>query len=256
MNSSIRAAMAASPTDMIEVEATIPTSPDSASQHRKFTFDTVFDAGGQIVSAPAPAARRSFSAAEAEAMRQDAYLAGQQSETARAQVTQALALQALSDLARQGIEQLQEAVMAHKRTAVILALKGAEKIAAEALNRFPEAPLTAALEALEAEISDHPRLVISLPGVEEAVKAAAEQALSLTGFAGSLVFRDGHAGAKGSFEIGWSDGRAVFDPDRTAELIASLLAEALNAEIHHRHLDDAGDLSGGVSGDPSQPTEL
>ncbi len=202
--------------------------------HRKFEFGTVFGDGGAVVSQPPPREKRFFTPDEVEAIRAQAYSEGEASATARAQMSQAAAVQALADAARAGLSGLTDAVHAHKAAAVTLALVCARKIAAEALERFPEAPVTAALDALGQEIELATRLVLFARDPSEELKSAAQEAAMLAGFGGAIQFRDAPAMPTGAFQILWNEGRAEFSPQQVFDALDHALKEALEAEHYHQ----------------------
>ncbi len=202
--------------------------------HKRFEFGTVFGAGGNVVSKPAPAPKKFYTPEEVEEIRKTAQTAGENSALARAQMAQAAALQSLADAAQQGLGGLTEAIHAHKEAAVRLALVCAQKIAAEALERFPEAPLTAALDALGQEIEPATRLVLFASNPSDELKAAAEEAAMMAGYTGTVQFRDNPNLPKGGFEVVWSDGRAEYNPQQVFEVLEHALNEALEAEAYHQ----------------------
>ncbi len=205
-----------------------------AVQHKRFEFGTVFGDGGRIVSAPAPREKRSYTPEEVEAIRLQAYADGEGSAVAQGQAQQAAALNALAQAAQAGLSGIAEAVHAHKAAAVKLALACAQKIGAEALEQFPQAPLTAALEALGAEIEPAARLVLFCNDPSDELKSAAEQAAAMSGFAGAIQFRTNPALPRGAFEVIWNDGRAEYDPQRIYNTLHTMLNEALEAEKYHQ----------------------
>lgn len=199
----------------------------------KYDFDRVFGDNGHLVSAPALRQKRSFTPQEVEEIRQNAQNQGEDSAIARAQMAQAVALQSLTSVVREGLSGLQNAIMQHKQVCVQLALVCAQKIAAEALDQFPQAPLKAALEALDKEIDNAPRLVITLPHADEALQAHAHGAASLSGFSGAIVFRQDASMQKGAFEIVWPDGHADFNPERVYKALDEALRESLSSQTYH-----------------------
>ena len=210
----------------------LPMRADSPTPHKKFDFGTVFGDGGQVTHAPRE--KRSYTPEEVEAIRAEALAAGEASALARAQMAQAAAVQALTDAAHAGLSGLADAVQAHKVAAVNLALVCAQRIAAEALERFPEAPVTAALEALGQEIELSGRLVLLAREPSDELKAAAQDAAMLSGFAGAIQFRDTPALPKGAFQLIWSDGRAEFNPQAVFEALEKALSDALEADRFHQ----------------------
>ncbi|MDC7676243.1 flagellar assembly protein FliH [Asticcacaulis machinosus] len=199
--------------------------------HKKFEFGTVFGDAGQVTRASAQ--KRSYTPEEVETLRTNAYHDGEQSALARAQLAQAQALQALADNAHLGLSSLHEAISAHKAACAQLALICAQKIAAEALNRFPEEPLKATLQALTHEIDTAPRLIVTVANPDAALQGAAREAVALAGFTGAISFRSNAAMSAGAFEVMWPDGRAEFDPERVLNALDTALHEALAADHHH-----------------------
>lgn len=206
--------------------------------HKKFDFGTIFGDGGEVVARPA-AVKRSYTPEEVETLRTNAYHDGEQSALARAQMAQAQALQALADAAHHGLSHLQDAISAHKAACAQLALICAQKISAEALNRFPEEPLKATLEALTQEIDTAPRLVVSVPNPDAALQGAAREAVALAGFTGAITFRTSSQMPAGAFEVMWPEGRAEFDPERVLNALDTALREALAADHHHHQATPA-----------------
>ncbi|MGA9659280.1 MAG: flagellar assembly protein FliH [Asticcacaulis sp.] len=202
--------------------------------HKRFEFGTVFGDKGDVVSSQAPREKKFYLPEEMEAIRVKAHAEGEASAMARAQMAQAAALQALADAAQQGLGGLTEAIHNHKAGSVALALMCARKIAAEALDRFPQAPLTAALDAIHQEIEVTARLVLHVNAPDEALKAAANEAAMMSGFTGAIQFRDNPALPKGAFEIVWSDGRAEYNPQSVFETLEQALNQALESEAYHQ----------------------
>ncbi|ESQ86014.1 hypothetical protein AEAC466_02175 [Asticcacaulis sp. AC466] len=202
--------------------------------HKKFEFGTVFGDSGDVVARAAPPPKKFFTPEEVEDVRRTAYAAGESSATARAQMAQAAALQTFSDAAQQGLGGLTEVIREHKAAAVRLALVCAQKIAAEALDRFPGAPLKAALDALGQEIEPATRLVLFTNNASDEVKVAAEEAAMMAGYQNGVQFRDNPTLPKGAFEVVWSDGRAEYNPKSVFEVLERALNEALDAESYHQ----------------------
>ena len=203
-------------------------------QHEKFDFGTVFGDGGRVVAQSAPREKKFYTPDEVEAIRARAYGDGEASATARAQMAQAAALQGLADAAHQGLGHVAETVQSYRSVTVQLALVCAQKIAAQALERFPEAPVVAALEALNQEIDTATRLVLYASSPSEELKAAAMEASTYSGFAGQIQFRDKPSLPKGAFEIVWNDGRAEFNPQQVYDALDKALSEALEADAFHQ----------------------
>lgn len=209
----------------------------SPAPHKKFEFGTVFGDGGAVL-AEQKREKKLFTVDEVEAIRAQARADGEASATARAQAAQAAAVQALADAAQAGLGLMADAIHAHRVAAVDLALVCAQKIACEALERFPDAPVKAALDALGQEIETATRLVLYAREPDEALQAAVTEAALFAGYAGAIQFRDRPAAPAGAFEIVWNEGRAEFDPQAVFDVLQTHLKEALEAEVFHRTRDE------------------
>ena len=202
--------------------------PEQTSAARKFTFDTVFD--GDRVIAAAPRLKRSYTAEEVETIRTERFFEGEQSVVAKAQEAQAEAMRALAS----ALSTLTAIAHDHRVGAARLALAAAGKIADAALTAFPQAPLTAALDALAREIDAVPRLVARIADDQvDAAQAALTEAATGAGYPGQIVVR-ADSGLKGAaFVLDWGDGSAAFDPGQAAARVSQALETALAAEGLH-----------------------
>jgi len=204
----------------------------SDSPVRKFSFDTVFEDNGRVIAPARP--KKSFTPEEVEAIRREAFAEGERSALAIAGQAQTLALQQIAAAAQGALGGLAMVAHEHRSGSARLALVAARKIADAALDRFPEAPAAAALDALAREVEAVPRLVARcapdrLEGVKQALEAAAHDA----GYPGQIVVRADPALSLAAFVLDWGDGSAAFDPDAAAARVAQALDEALAAEGSH-----------------------
>lgn len=207
---------------------------------RPFTFDTEFGGDRDLVITAARV-KRSFTADEVEAVRAQAFAAGEASARAAAEAEKAAAISRLAEAARAGLTTLAAVAHGHRESCATLALACADTIAGHALALFPTAPVEAALRALAAEIAVAPQLSVRLSAADPAVVAAVEDAAAAAGFAGRLVVSES-AGLDGAaFVFDWGEGRARFDPADAAERVGEALRSALAAE--------------GVHGEALPPTE-
>lgn len=205
---------------------------DTAGALRKFSFDTVFEDNGRVIAPARP--KKSFTPEEVEAIRKHCFAEGERSALAIAQGAQTLALQQIAAAAQGALASLAMVAHEHRSGSARLALAAARKIADAALDRFPEAPVAAALDALAREVEAVPRLVArcapeQLDGVKEALEGAAHSA----GYPGQIVVRADPSLAAAAFVLDWGDGSAAFNPDAAAARVAQALDEALAAEGFH-----------------------
>lgn len=200
---------------------------------RPFTFDTEFDDAGAVAYQP-PRPKRSFTPEEAEQIRAAAYAEGEASAMAAAEMALAQALDRIADAARQGLGALAEVAHSHRSSTAHLSMAAARKIADSALAKFPEAPVTAALEALAREVEASPRLLVKVaPEAQERVQAALDGMATSLGHAGRIEARAEPGMTLAAFILDWGDGRASFDPVDAASRIQTALDQALAAEGLH-----------------------
>jgi flagellar assembly protein FliH len=204
---------------------------------RPYNFDNDF--GDALRSTPAPQRRkRVYLAEEVDAIRTAAYNDGEASITALAKVAEAQALTAIAEAARVGLSALAEVAHEHRCASAELALAAARKIAGAALDRFPAAPVRAALETLGREIESQPRLVVRMADPPQSVKTGIENAARDAGFTGQIVFRAEPGLPVAAFILEWNDGRAAFDPEAVIERVAQSFEAALAADgVHGDHLN-------------------
>lgn len=196
----------------------------------RFGFDTVFDDAGAVAFQPAPR-RTSYSAADVEQIRAAAFAEGETSAIARAEAD---AQADIARAARSALTALSRVAHEHRQQSAGLALAAARAIAGAALDRFPDAPVTAALEALVREVEAQPRLVVRVAeGLQQRVQAALDHTADAIGFTGKITARADAALPAAAFVLDWGDGKAAFDPQDAAERVAAALAAALAAEGLH-----------------------
>jgi flagellar assembly protein FliH len=203
------------------------------AEPRKFAFDTVFDQAGDVAFAPARI-KRTFTADEVEVIKAEAFAAGEKSTTAIAQAQAAHALGEIGRSARQALSALAQVAHEHRTSSADLALAVGRKIADAALERFPEAPVKAALQELSRELEASPRLMVRCATeLVEALQTALDETAQASGFAGAIVVKGDSVLPMAAFVLDWGDGRAAFDPEQAAARVAEALATALAAEGLH-----------------------
>jgi flagellar assembly protein FliH len=201
------------------------------SQPRPFSFDTVFDDAGVVTQAPRP--KRHFLPEEVEAIRQQAYREGEGSAVAHAAQIQAQALHEIADVARQALGALARVAHDHRVGSAELALACGRAIADAALERFPTAPLEAALGLLAGEVEAAPRLIVRTASADPEIAAKLEALAQDHGLPGQVLVRLEPGPAAAAFTLDWVDGKAAYDPAAAARRVAEALAEALEAEGLH-----------------------
>jgi flagellar assembly protein FliH len=184
----------------------------TSEQHRRFTFETEFE-GARPVSASAY--KRLYTAEEADALA-------------------ARALAELAEAAKAALPTLAVAAHEHRAGSAELALACARQIADAACERFPDAPLQAALAALAREVEATPKLILRAPStLLERLQAALAETAEAIGYAGQIIARADPALPRAAFVLDWGDGSAAFDPAGAALRVGEALEGALAAEGLH-----------------------
>ncbi len=221
----------------------IPAKPGS----EKFNFDTVFDGGGHVV-AHTPRPKRVYSADEVEQVRRAAEAQGHAQAMAGIEARQAEALSVIARACQQALPRLAEVAHEHRVGSAELALACARAIAAAALDRFPQAPVQAAMESLTREIEAAPRLVVSCDAeLAQGLQTVLEQTAQAIGFTGQVQVKTDAAIGQRAFTLDFGDGSAAFDPQAAAQRVAEALHAALAAEGLHAEplIPGAPETSGG-----------
>jgi flagellar assembly protein FliH len=201
--------------------------------HEKFGFDTVFEATGDVVFA-SPRPKRTYTAEEVDAIRQDAEAVGETRALTAIAERQAQALAVIAHTAQQALPSLAAVAHEHRVGSAELALACARAIAAAALDAFPQAPVKAALEALAREIEAAPRLiVIADAALIDGLQAVLEETAQAVGYPGAIQVRAAPGLAPHAFTLDFGDGSASFDPVAAAERVSQALHAALAAEGLH-----------------------
>jgi flagellar assembly protein FliH len=201
--------------------------------HQRFGFDTVFDGQGEVTQA-APRPKRLYTAEEVEAVREQARGEGEMQALASMKAMQAQALAAISETTRQALSTLVGVAHAHRVGSAELALACGKAIADAALERFPQAPLQAAIAVLAREIEAAPRLVVNAPAdlVKTLEPILAESAQAI-GYSGQILVRAAPDQIGCAFTLDFGDGAATFDPVAASARVSAALHEALAAEGLH-----------------------
>src|SRR5258706_4913273 len=219
----------------------LPTGP-----LEKFSFDTVFNSDGHVLSST-PRPKRSYSGDEVEQIRRTAEAQGHAQALAGAAARQSDALGVIARACQQALPKLAEVAHEHRVGSAELSLACAQAIAAAALDKFPQAPVQAALAALAREIEAAPRLVVSCDAeLAEGLQAALEETAQAVGYPGAIQVRTDPEAGPPAFTLDFGDGSASFDPQAAAERVTQALHAALAAEGLH-----AEPLIPGAAGDPA-----
>jgi flagellar assembly protein FliH len=209
------------------------TLPVPKGPVEKFGFDTVFEATGEVLFAT-PRPKRSFTADQVEQIKRAAEAAGEARAMAGIANRQAEALGVIGRAAQQALPGLAAVAHEHRVGSADLALACARAISAAALDRFPQAPVRAALEALAREVEAAPRLIVTAePELLDGLQAVLEETAQAVGYPGAIQVRSTPGVGPHAFTLDFGDGSASFDPAAAADRVAQALHAALAAEGLH-----------------------
>jgi flagellar assembly protein FliH len=121
----------------------------------------------------------------------------------------------------------------HRVGSAELAQACARAIADAALERFPTAPLEAALEILAGEVEAAPRLIVRTASADPEVAKKLEALAEARGLPGQILVKPEPGPNAAAFSLDWVDGKAAYDPEAAARRVAAALSEALEAEGLH-----------------------
>ena len=203
----------------------------ASEPHRRFTFETEFE-GSRPTSASSY--KRLYTADEVDALAAAARAEGEAAAMRRVEAESARALSQLADAAKAALPTLAVAAHEHRAGSAELALACARQIADAACDRFPEAPLQAALAALAREVEATPKLTLrASPDLLERLQGALNETAEAIGYGGQIIARADPGLARAAFVLDWGDGSAAFDPAGAAARVAEALEGALAAEGLH-----------------------
>ena len=217
-------------------------------EHAKFGFDTVFDNVGDVAFA-APRPKRSYTPDEVEQIGQAARAEGERLALASIAARQADALAVIAHACGEALPRLAGVAHSHREGSAELALACARAIAAAALDKFPEAPIRAALESLAREIEAAPRLIVTADAdLCEGLQKVLEETAQAVGYPGAIQTRADPGLTPHAFTLDFGDGSASFDPEAAAERVSQALHAALAAEgLHAEPLIPGADSPGSES---------
>ena len=198
---------------------------------RKFMFDTVFQ-DGHVVAAPRP--KRHFSAEDLEQARAEGFAEGERSALVVTETSLAASLSEIATSLGQALGSLSSLVHEHKSISAELSLACARRIAAEALDHFPHAPVAAALETLSGELTAEPRLIVRAnPDQIERLTDLLTDTIARLGLTCDVIVRSEPGLPRAAFALDWGEGKAQFDPVRAEAAVAEALSAALAAAGRH-----------------------
>lgn len=197
--------------------------PDAA-RVRKFSYETVFSADGQILR-DGSGFRTQFSREELDQTRATAFeegrLAGQ------ADVADALA--ALTASMNQLVGAYDQEAHTLRAEAVELAMAAARAAADTALEAYGEARIVDAVSQALETLRAGPRLVVRIaPALVAGLQSRLEQAARNAGFDGALLVRADPAVVIGDLALEWTEGAIIHDRAETFTRIQALMQSALD----------------------------
>lgn len=193
---------------------------------RKYGFETVFSAEGEILR-DGHGLRAIYTAKEVEAIRGEAFAAGQDSEVAKAQRAAADMARTLAKQAQLLLTQIGGEIQTLRGEATQFALAAGQAIAGAALDRFGEARALQVVEEALEELRLQPRLVVRVPQALHPILEPILQGIATEqGLVDALIIRPDPSAQPGDVSLEWPEGRISVS---RADLLARL--EAMAAEV-------------------------
>ncbi len=184
------------------------TDTMTSAQGTKFSFDTVFLENGEIVRVQKrERAKTSFTVAEAEALKAEAFANGQRDATARSQAALAQSLSGIAAAISTLCAELAAMTAQRRQESASLALAAARRAAGLALQHFPAADLEAAVAQALHDLHNEPRLVIRVHHTTATELQNVIDTLSMeAGFNGRVVITSDIDIKAPDIRIEWSEG--------------------------------------------------
>jgi len=201
----------------------------------KFTFDTVFDGGVEVVSAAAHARkRRTLSEAELEKLRAEAHAEGQRSGEVRAREQTAAGAHEAARALRETLAAMETERRGLCASAAGAALAAARKLAGAALAKLPAEEVEHVLREAMHQAIGEPRIVLrTSPAVAEALAGRIGEIAHEEGFEGRVQVSADGAFANSDCRIEWRGGGV--------ERAEAAIAAALD-ELFARRFSDAATI--------------
>lgn len=201
---------------------------------RRYAFDTVFSATGDIIAQGGERDHR-ISAVDLEKLRQEAFAQGRAAAAAEAEQRLAAAMTRLSTEISSIGDVLSAQEVVHRQRSARLALQIGRSLAGAAIERFAQDRLMAiATEALEA-IAEAPRVVIGVAlGMAADVKPLLDAAARAANFYGLLIVREQPERRGGDIAIEWGDGAITWDAAALDAAIETAIATAFDLPVAER----------------------
>lgn len=201
----------------------------TATQTTRFNFDTVFGEDGEVVrAAPRQRVKTSFTPAEVEAIKQEAFAQGAQDADAAANAALAQALKIAAAQAAELLKRQDAKLAAIRAEASALALSAARRVAGHALSHNPLAEIETTLAAALHGYHGEPRLVVRLnPALAAPLQERMPKLIEAEGYMGRVVVAGDPALRGADCRIEWADGGLERD--------TGSIFEAIEAEIERWH---------------------
>jgi len=201
------------------------------SDMSRFAFDTEFDRDGNVVAAPRPRPKTRFTAEEVEALKAEAYAAGQAGAEARAAEAAAAAMADFAQAAKAIVEGLGAQAHTLKVEAAELAVAVGDVLSGGLVAREPADPIRLLMSQAMDLLRDQPRVILRLsPDLHERLGAELTATAQRSGFTGELIVQADESVAAGDVALDWGSGGLARDTDAARERVREMLDDYLHAE--------------------------
>lgn len=204
----------------------------------KFTFDTIFDAGRDVVDARKTRQSRQLTETEIEAIRMEARAEGARSGEVRALEQVAAGTRETADAVRETMRGIAAQMETLRAEAATLAFALARKVASAAVAAYPVGEVEAALRQAMHEAIGEPRIVLhARPEVAEALADRIAEIAHEEGYEGRVqISADGNLHGA-DCRIDWRGGGA----ERTSAAIEAALGELMTRRFSTKAAQNGSD---------------
>ncbi len=179
---------------------------------KKFDFDTVFDAGGNVLCKGSWQER--LDASEIEARVAAAYEQGKKDELVLVEKATEQAVKAVAEQASLLLKSVQDNCNNVQQQAVSLALAIGKKIAGAALDHYEIDQVRWLVQKTLSEFKGTPKIIITVSQrVAEQLQSELDSLSETASFGGRIRVETDEQARSGAVRICWSEGAVQIDPD-------------------------------------------
>lgn len=198
----------------------------------KFTFDTIFDASGEILEEAPKPQKRSYLAREVDIIREDSIAEGTRSAQAMADQAIASSLKQLSAVVESLFNVLDKEVENIRSEAAQLAFTIGSKIAGRLLDEAPERAIEDLIEECLGNLRSEPHIHIQVhPQHAGTIGQRMEETVSGRSFSGQLHISPSDGLSETDVRIEWANGGVEKSHQEIVKAIATIIDQKWGTSV-------------------------